>query len=93
MLIAIMGDTFDRVTEVRKQSALKEKLKILNDYVYAVSFKADRRGKDFVFSVRPIDFEENVTEDWEGKIGTIKESIEENAKESSEEIKNVIAET
>ena len=33
-----MGDTFDRVTEAKKQSALKEKLRILNDYVDAVSF-------------------------------------------------------
>ena len=33
MLIAIMGDTFDKVTEKRKQAALYEKIQILDDYI------------------------------------------------------------
>ena len=37
MLIAIMGDTFARVSEVKDQSALSEKIKILADYVIIVS--------------------------------------------------------
>lgn len=36
MLIAIMGDTFDRVSEVKMQSALSEKISILADYVIVV---------------------------------------------------------
>ena len=36
MLVAIMGDTFARVIEVKKQSALSEKIKILSDYVFLV---------------------------------------------------------
>ena len=36
MLIAIMGDTFARVSEVKEQSALAEKLAILSDYVFIV---------------------------------------------------------
>ena len=36
MLIAIMGDTFDKATEVKEQSALKEKIDILADYVAIV---------------------------------------------------------
>ena len=36
MLIAIMGDTFDRVSEIKSQSALAEKIKILADYVFVV---------------------------------------------------------
>ena len=36
MLIAIMGDTFDRASEVKEQSALKEKIDILADYVVVV---------------------------------------------------------
>ena len=34
MLIAIMGDTFGRVTEIRELSALKEKILILSDFVF-----------------------------------------------------------
>jgi hypothetical protein len=33
MLIAIMGDTFDKVTEKRKEAALFEKVQILDDYL------------------------------------------------------------
>ena len=33
MLIAIMGDTFDKVTEKRQQAALYEKIQILDDYI------------------------------------------------------------
>ena len=36
MLIAIMGDTFDKASEVKEQSALKEKIDILADYVVVV---------------------------------------------------------
>ena len=36
MLIAIMGDTFARVSEIKEQSALKEKVEILSDFVYIV---------------------------------------------------------
>lgn len=36
MLIAIMGDTYDRISEVKQQMALKEKIKILADYVIVV---------------------------------------------------------
>ena len=36
MLIAIMGDTFDKAMEVKAQSALKEKIDILADYVAIV---------------------------------------------------------
>ena len=37
MLIAIMGDTFGRVTEIRDQSALKEKILIISDFVFLVN--------------------------------------------------------
>ena len=36
MLIAIMSDTFDRVTEVREQSGLREKIDILADFVHVI---------------------------------------------------------
>ena len=36
MLIGIMGDTFSRVSEIREQMALAEKIKIIADYVIIV---------------------------------------------------------
>ena len=55
MLIAIMGDTFDKTTEVKEQSALKEKIDILADYVAIVgreSIKKENRFR-FIFAVTP----------------------------------------
>ena len=43
MLIAIMGDTFARVSEVKEQSALKEKIKILSDFAYVVERESYER--------------------------------------------------
>ena len=36
MMIAIMGDAFARVTEIKEQSGLKEKISILADYVWII---------------------------------------------------------
>ena len=36
MLIAIMGDTFGKVTDIKEQAGLKEKINILADYVWII---------------------------------------------------------
>ena len=36
MLIAIMGDTFDRATEERENNARETKLQIMGDYVHLI---------------------------------------------------------
>ena len=55
LLIAIMGDTFERVTESREQSALVEKIRILADYVFVVP-REDQSKKTknrFLFAILP----------------------------------------
>lgn len=41
MLIAIMGDTFDRVSELRLQSAAREKINMINDHIWLVQFNSN----------------------------------------------------
>ena len=55
MLIAIMGDTFARVTETREQSAFAEKIRIMSDYVFVVPQESESKGtmNRFLFSIRP----------------------------------------
>ena len=43
MLIAIMGDTFDRVQETRQIQAMDEKLKLLNQYSYIAHLFEDKK--------------------------------------------------
>ena len=55
MLIAIMGDTFARVSEVKDQAALQEKIKILADFVIIVGRESIEEGtlSRFVFAITP----------------------------------------
>ena len=55
MLIAIMADTFERVTESREQSALVEKIRILADYVFVVPKELEAKGtmNKYLFAIRP----------------------------------------
>jgi len=67
MLIAIMGDTFARVSEVKDQSALSEKIKILADYVIVV--RNSRLDKDqFLFSISPANLGSDEQSSWEGTV-------------------------
>jgi len=68
MLIAIMGDTFDRVSEAREQSALKEKINILSDYIWMMRDVSNENESKYVYVVRPMTLGDNEGNEWEGKI-------------------------
>ena len=53
MLIAIMGDTFDKVKEVEKQSALKETIGLMADYAVAVPrlTEQEKQEKRFIYAI------------------------------------------
>ena len=51
MLIAIMGDTFGKVTEIKEQSGLREKIKILADFVWLIP--DDTTESRYVYSMQP----------------------------------------
>ena len=51
MLIAIMGDTFGRVTEVKEQSGLREKIQILADYVWIIPL--DSKKHRYIYAMKP----------------------------------------
>lgn len=70
-----MGDTFDRVSEVKKQSALAEKIKILADYVTIVS-KADVDEDMFLFASKPSQLGSDEANTWEGSIVQLKNAID-----------------
>jgi len=63
MLIAIMGDTFSRVTEVKEQSALAEKIKILADYVILVRSSALDEDR-YLFSIAPSNMSSGESASW-----------------------------
>jgi len=90
MLIAIMGDTFERVTESREQSALVEKIKILADYVYVVPKESQEKGtmSRFLFVVKPKNLGQDELGSWEGTATMLDKSIERNVGQAKTQITN-----
>ena len=75
MLIAIMGDTFDRVSEVKEQSALAEKINILADYVTIVR-KSEVDLDKFLYAVTPAQLGSDELATWDGTVTQLKKTID-----------------
>jgi len=88
MLIAVMGDTFDKVKEVEKQSALNETINFMADYVIVVpQYTEDQqRDKRFIFAIEPTELAENEMDDWDGTVTQLKR----NFKQETESLKSIL---
>ena len=75
MLIAIMGDTFSRISEVKEQSALHEKILILADFCIAVPRRSEVDDFKYMFRVLPLDVGTSEGANWEGTVATMKRNI------------------
>ena len=79
MLIAIMGDTFDRVTENQLVHARRTKLNLLAEYADCLARSDDNRFTLFV--IKPQEEDLNELENWEGSLNAMRQftakSIEE----------------
>ena len=70
MLIAIMGDTFERISENRPLFATRTKLSLLADYAANIRTAPtpDDLAKKFLFVVEPEEEEEGFDETWFGTV-------------------------
>ena len=60
MLIAIMGDTFDKITEFRDINATKSKLELMSDLVVIMdATDIEENEESFLFIVKPVDEDED----------------------------------
>ena len=72
MLIAIMGDTYERVIENRVVNATKTRLELLSDLVFTLDQKSAELDPDcFMFIVQPDDDDGEEGDDWEGTVNKI----------------------
>ena len=78
MLIAVMGDTFDKVNERKNQAELQEKIKILADYVWIVSAKDFSGRSSYIFVSRPREVQDGEETEWQGKLAAIRQTIDKN---------------
>lgn len=72
LLIAIMGDTFDRVQEVKEQSSLQEKLQMVDDFIWVCDLQDDFKDNKYVFVVEQKAISGEGKSGWGGKVGKMK---------------------
>ena len=90
MLIAIMGDTFGKVTEIKEQSGLKEKINILADYVWIIPDESATKSR-YVYSMQPKTQTEEESNGWEGQVSSIKSVVQNNSKTMRNDTKRDIS--
>ena len=64
MLIAIMSDTFARITEHKVKYALKERTELYADYIYAVKLNKSLTKYRYLFVITPLNENEGDENDW-----------------------------
>ena len=70
MLIAIMGNTYDKVKDSMKVAKLRERIDILQEYIDVLELiKPDFT---YFFIIRPSNAQEDAVQEWEGNISTLK---------------------
>ena len=87
MLIAIMGDTFGQVMETKVESAMKERIALLDDYKMMIKWLKIDITTPAILIMKPNGSSGN-DDDLEGKVEQIKMKI----KRSQSDIKEMIEE-
>jgi hypothetical protein len=59
MLIAIMSETFSRVSEAKERTALMERTHLYADFMWGISLSKDLAGMRYLYVVKP-DYEDEV---------------------------------
>jgi hypothetical protein len=54
MLIALMGVTFDRVSDAKERNALMETTQMYADFLWAISLSSSLEGNRYLYIVKPI---------------------------------------
>ena len=80
MLIAIMGNTFDRVIENQQLAKLKLKVKVLSDFIFFL--RSD--DKKYLYLATPKSNITDIDTNWEGKITAIRNAVVETSESQKE---------
>ena len=75
MLIAIMSDTFARITENKAKYALKERTELYADYIFAVKLDAGLTKYRYLYGISPLDEQGDDQSEWSGGLSVIKNQI------------------
>ena len=85
MLIAIMGNTFEEVMEKKHQSAIEERIVILNDFRLLLDKFRLNMGGQYLFVIKPSK-KNQLEESLETQVATLQETTEMQAKKILEHV-------
>jgi len=54
MLIAIMGETFNRVNEAKIRNGLMERTQMYADFLWGINLTEELKGQRYLYVVRPL---------------------------------------
>ena len=77
LLIAIMGDTFNKVSEKKEESKLREMCQLIQEYEYVLNRETVFKYSKYIIVTKIEKAKTNVTSDWEGTINTLKNNFSE----------------
>jgi hypothetical protein len=72
LLIAIMGDTFDRVQEIKEEAALKEKCKLISENYFWLNQERVFKRTKYIAVAKLEQAEGSNSGSWEGKLAALK---------------------
>ncbi len=85
MLIAIMSETFARVSEAKERSALMERTHLYADFMWGIRLSKELQGMRYLYVIRPNNDEESETSTLEALQKRVTDLLEEqNTKNMSE---------
>jgi hypothetical protein len=75
LLIALMGDTYDKVTELGEQSMLKEMCAMISENEFVLNRERTFKNSKHIIVARVEKAESASSAGWEGKVGALKSSF------------------
>ena len=79
LVIAIMGDTFDRVQETQESTMLKEFTNIMRENEFLIPKRLLYKNTKLIVIVQPEKAEGGTTSNWEGKLNQLKRFLEDSS--------------
>ena len=80
LVIAIMGDTFDRVQETQESTMLQQFCSIIRENEFVMNRGRTFKGIKYIIIIQPETNEGGVTTSWEGKLNQLKRFLEDSSR-------------
>jgi ABC-type multidrug transport system fused ATPase/permease subunit len=86
LVIAIMGDTYDNVTETQEAAKLQEFCQMMRENEFLIRRNRVFSNEKYIVIIKPESADENVSSSWEGKLQQLKKFVVDSSQEHLDEL-------